>query len=201
MTGRQSMTVTLAVCLTVMLVSIATLQGQQNPGSAPSVAVVAVEQVFNNLAERRAIEAEINAELEELQQEQQERRTEIRDLENDLNLLDPEGDAARDVQEQLESKLVEYEVWQQMSSRKMESERAIRIASIYRKMMDAIEQVAQREGHDIVLFKEQTPEFRGAQDQQQIAAMIQSRKLLYSADELDISDRVLQRMNNEFEAN
>ncbi|MEX2672009.1 MAG: OmpH family outer membrane protein [Phycisphaeraceae bacterium] len=200
MTGRQSMTVTLAVCTTLMLVSIATLQGQQNAQGQPTrVAVVGVEQVFNNLAERRAVEADIQSQIEALQKEQQDRRTEIQDLENDYSILADGSDAAQQVREELESKLVSYEVWQQVSSRKMESERAIRISSIYRKMLNTIEQVAEREGYDMVMFRDEVPEFRRAQDQQQIAAMIQSRKLLYATDELDISDRVLQRMNNEFE--
>lgn len=200
MTGRQSMTVILAVCLTVMFASIATLRGQQDEPAPIRVAVVAVEEVFNNLSERRSVEADIQSEIEALQQEQQDRRSEIEDLEEDYSILADGSDAAQQAREELEKKLVEYEVWQQVSSRKMESERAVRISSIYRKMMAAIENIADREGYDMVMFKDDIPEFRGAENQQQIAAMIQSRKLLYSSERLDISDQVLQRMNNEFES-
>lgn len=202
MTGRQSMTTILAICLTVMLASIATLQGQQNAGAQPTrVAVVNVDEVFNNLAETRSIQAEIESQGEDLAREQQQRRDEIQNLENDYSILAEGSDAAREVREQLESKLLDYEVWQQFTERKMQRERAMRVGQIYRKINMAVEQIAEREGYELVLFDEDLPDFRGAQNQQQVAARIQNRKVLHAADSLDISDRVLQRMNNEFESN
>lgn len=202
MTGRQSMTMILAVCLTVMLASLATLQGQQNGGDESSrIAVVNVDRVFNNLAERRAVGSEIQAQAEALQQEGRDRRQELEDLQEDFQLLAEGSDEATGVREQLEQKAVEFDVWQQVSQRRLETEQALRVGAIYRKINDTVEQIADREGYDLVLFDEDVPDFSGAQNQQQVAGRIQNRKVLYANDRLDISDRVLQRMNNAYESN
>ena len=71
------------------------------------------------------------------------------------------------------------------------------IEDLYRKCLDATEVVAKDLGYDVVLFKESTPDFN-YENPQQLSTQIQVRKLLWSADEVDITDAVAQRMNNAY---
>ena len=74
----------------------------------------------------------------------------------------------------------------------------MQIEQLYRKTLDAIGRVAKDSGYDVVLFKEKAPDFTNA-NAQQISTMIQVRKLLWSSDDIDITQQITQRMNNEFE--
>ena len=60
-----------------------------------------------------------------------------------------------------------------------------------------IGRVAKENGYDVVLYKEQEPDFQNVKAEA-INQMIQLRKVLWSADDLDLTDQAVTRMNNEY---
>ena len=162
-----------------------------------SVAVVDIEKVFTDLDEKATIEAEITAQTEQLQKLEQKKQTEINALQADMEILSPESDAFKQTKDNLEKKLIELQVWRQVKKRQLEGEKTLRIEGLYRKTLEAVARVAKNSGYDLVLFKDKVANLRG-QNQQQLAALIQVRKVLYAADDLDITDRISQMLNNEY---
>lgn len=169
----------------------------QNAKKAAVIAVVDVQNVFANLKERDAVEADITQQTEALQKEATERAQKIKELEADLPLLAKDSKAWKETRENLERMAIEFRAWQEFKKRSLENEKVIRIQELYKKAIDQIGKVAEREGYDLVLFKDQTAA-PTTNNQQQIAAIIQNRKLLYAAERMDITDQITQLLNNQF---
>jgi len=181
---------------TTTLVSNLGAQANKKPGTP--TAVVDIEKVFNELEERAAVEANIQTRIAELQKWEQEKRKEIAALQSDLELTKAGTDAYEQTREKLRKALIGLRVELEVGQRQVEQEKALRLEGLYLKMIDTVGQVAQQEGYELVMFKDNTPPMRGA-NQQQIAALIQVRKTLYAADHLDLTSRVKQKMNNDYQ--
>ena len=85
------------------------------------------------------------------------------------------------------------------AQREIEQEKALQLEAIYRKIIHVVEGIAKAEGYDLVLFRDHMPDISNA-SQQQIAGLIQVRKVLYSADRLDLTERVKQKLNADFKS-
>jgi len=164
-----------------------------------SVAVMDVEKVFNALDERTRIEADLKTRGERLQQEERERAEEIRKIQQDLEILVPGTSNYENKEGQLTQKAMELQVWRQFQNARLGRERAIQIENLYRKMTDSLARVAKDNGYDVVIFKEKGVDFPKDKPEQ-LLTVIQLRKVLWAADDLDISDQVITVMNNEFKA-
>jgi outer membrane protein len=194
------MSIRMNTILAAALASTLALAGvahAQTAAKATAIAVVDVSKVFNDLSERSAIEADINSLRERIQKEDTQRKQELDALQADLRILSPNEEAFKQTVAKAEIKSLEYQAWKQYQQRKIDNETTNRIQDLYNKVLDAIERLAKKDGYDLVLFKDQTESLRG-QNPQQITAMIQIRKVLYSKTELDITDQIKQLCNNEY---
>lgn len=190
----------LAVIVAVALIALAGAGASTAMQAQPTaVAVADVQAIFNSLKEKTALEAELRSRGEQLQQQEQEKRNAIAQLRQDLGVLNAGSDAYRQKEEQLTEAAIALRVWAELEQQKLNRERVLQIESLYRQTMDAVAQVAQDSGYDVVLFKESAPEF-DAENPQQLSTLIQVRKVLYAADSIDITSQVIQRMNNAYDA-
>ncbi len=166
-------------------------------GRTTSVAVCDVQVTFASLKEKAQIEADIQTQKQRLQQEKQKREQEIRQLQSDLEILSPDTPAYDQKQQELEQKSIRFQAWAAFQNKKLNRVRALQVEKIYKHMIDAIGRVAQENGYDLVLYKEGAVKFRGAKPEQ-LSGLIQIRKVLWSAEDLEITELVVTTMNNEF---
>ncbi len=200
MTARQSIFVIVALAAGIVLSSMVGSHGQADGGAAPtSVAVVDIRRVFENMDEIAAMRAEIRSKQEALTRKEQQRRKAIQQLEADLGLLNPEQEDFQNTREEIKTKLVELRVWKEVNAQSLEAEAGLQLAMAYRRATQEIEQIAQRQGYDLVLFRDDDKEIRG-QNQQQVLQQIALHKVLYSNDAIDLTDRVTQQLNNRYNA-
>ena len=198
MNRRPNHNRTFALAAAVLLTCLLTLQGQNSASRRPTaIAVVDVQKVLNNLAEKNSIEADITRRTEQLQRETNDRAKEIRELEQDLSILGPSSEAFRQTDEKRQEKTISLEVWQRLKVQELEREKAIQTELLYRKVGQAVERLAQKQGYDLVLYKDETEPVRG-KTQQQVGVIINMRKVLYASPELDVTDQITQTLNNEF---
>ena len=198
----RQLLIIVAVVAAATLLGVMNLHGQQAQQGGgiqpPRVAVVEVQEVFNNMDEKAAVEAEISQQAQQLNQEDQNRQNEIKALRSDLSVLSPEADAYSQTRTELQRKLIEYQAWKEFSKRQLEREKALRMEALYRKIISAIEQVAQANGYDLVIQKDDERNLSSADNQQQLTALILQRKVLYSDPNLNITDQVIQATNNAY---
>lgn len=188
-----------AMIVAVVLFSIALGAGAQGLAAArpTKVATVDVLKVFNGLQEKAQIEADIRTRGENLRVEEERRRKELVDLQNDLKILAPDTQAYTQKTQQIQAKLIELRVWSEMQAESLKRESSIQLAALYRKMVESIGRVAQENGYDLVVYKEQEADFHNVKAEA-INQLIQMRKVLWSANDMEITDQTITRMNNDY---
>lgn len=199
MMPRSFWTVVLAAALIVAVTGQSPLYAQARAGARPvAIAVVDVETVFESLNEQTAIQADLTSRINNLQKWEQGQRKAIQTKQQDeLPVLPPDGEAYKKTVAEIEQLAIGLQVELQFRQRQIEREKAVQTEVLYRKILAMVERVAKADRYDLVLFKDKTPKMEGA-NQQQVAALIQVRKLLYSAPDLDITDQITQKINNEY---
>ncbi len=183
----------------VAVIVFAAAHAQNAMRSQPTaVAVVNWERISTELKEKQAIEADIQSTIEKFNEQQEKRKDDIEGLKADLDLYQPDNPNFSKTQQELEKKVIEYRAWSEYQQKKLNDERIIQIENLYRRIVDAASRVASDNGYDIVLQKESEPVFKDV-NAQQVLQQIAMRKVLWANDSIDLTDQVIQRMNNEYE--
>lgn len=172
--------------------------GGQAGGSAQStkVAVVNLQDVINN-ADRQALNRTNNQQrAEDLQAEQKSRQEAIVSLQNQIDPLEPGSSAWRAKRDEIQQKTLELRVWAEMQEQNNQLEQARQFATLYRNASDAASTVAEELGYDVVLQAGELPDLMRL-NIQQLQTVVQTRKVIYSSAQVDITEAVLQRVNAE----
>jgi Skp family chaperone for outer membrane proteins len=184
--------VLMSIAATMML-SVASVQAQKS-----TVAVVDVQRAFNAVKEKSQIDAELTTMADKVKQEDASRTKTIKELQQDLSILSPGTAAHTQKQNDLEKAVLSRQVWLNYQQLKLNRERALRVENMYKKMLATIGRVATAEGYTVVLFKEQPVRFNNVTKPEQMNAVIQVRKVLWSAPNLDLTEQVILKMDAEY---
>lgn len=196
---------TLLAFVTVAMLSDAGHASQAGSrGAAPTaVAVVDLQSVINDLEELKTRNTDLEKDVRRRNDTIQQLINRMEIKKEDLN----NENLTREQKFEVMAELVELEATAQ--ARRNANQRIIDInigesfKEVYRKALATIEFIAQRDGWDIVLLDDRAIDFPEQVDATQAIAaeIIQQRKVLYAVNRADISQTVLDQMNNDFAAN
>ena len=190
--------IVLLSALALIVVAFAGAYAQNRMTAEPTaVAVVDLQKLLQSLDERTEREADVARQRERLQQQAEQKRSRIQQIRNELDMPKAGTPKFREKQTELEKAAIELNVWTQYQQQRVNRETGLMIEDLYRKCLDKVETTAKDMGYDMVFFKESSPDFN-YENPQQLSTQIQVRKLLWSTDEIDITDAVAQRMNNAY---
>lgn len=188
----------MGLVMVVAMMGMLTLPGKVQAQSRPSsIAVVDVEKAMNALEEMTQLEADLKSEFEQIKQEHETRRNKLKQMQEDLELLQEGTDAFMQKAEELQLSAMQLDSWWKYKQARMSSERVLQIGNMYRKMLNAIGKIASETGYDMVLFKEKNATFKNLKPEA-LSAYVSLRKVLWVRNDLDITDQVVLRMNNEW---
>lgn len=170
------------------------------PAQPTAIAVVDIVDVIAGLDEPAVLEEQLNSRREARQQQLDEIVDELKILEADLQMLTRGTDEHREkLRAYLEKQAVakaRREVLSQIVSIDLGSVRA----GMYMKVEQAIKDIADRDGYDIVLMDDSKfPLPENAPDADVYRAII-TKSVVYRHDSIDITQQVITLMNNEFNA-
>lgn len=173
--------------------------GGQSGGQAvdTKVAVVNLQEVINNSDQQAANRAKNKQNTEGLQAEQKKRQDAIVKLQNEIDPLEPGSDAWRSKRDQIQQKTLELRVWAEMQQQNTQLEQARQFAVLYKNVSDAAGAVAKDMGYDVVIQAGELPDLMRL-NVEQLQQVVQTRKVIYSSDQADITDEVVARVNAEF---
>jgi Skp family chaperone for outer membrane proteins len=184
--------------LAVLAVGLMGVNAQGGAGGKPSVvAVVDLRSLYEALREKQQIDSELETVRTRLTTERDDRQKVIAQLQQDLDMLVPGTAPYADAQESYEKAALDYQLWAAYEQNKLARENNARIADLTKKAEQAIEAVAQAQGIDVVLYKEQT--IRVGTDQQGRVQAANIKVVAWSGSAADITGQVAQHMNNQFE--
>lgn len=197
MNKQHLMVLFVAAGLLTLSLFVGAQAGALLKGRPTAVCVIDVEKVFNSLSEKAQIEADLNTKQEKLMQERTDREKELRDMKKDLEVLNATHPAFKQKQDDLEKKVFDLQAWAQWQTNAMSRENRLQITGLYNKITSSAGKVARDNGYDVVLFKEPAADFVGI-PAEKLSDALRSRKVLWTAEDLDVTEQVIQAMNNEF---
>ncbi|MEO0511598.1 MAG: OmpH family outer membrane protein [Planctomycetota bacterium] len=190
-----------AVALTASVVLALPRAGHAaRPFADGAVATVNLEQLINSLDEFKDARENLATVAEERRAELQGLSSRVSDLRAEAELV-PEDDegAFRDVQARLIVATRELETRSQVFQELNNAEFAEAVRKLYPKVLGAIEEIADREGYEVVISNVLDDRL-DARTPQEVVAQLSSQTLLYASAATDITEEVVVRMNNAFNA-
>ncbi len=206
----KSMKITMNLPIFVIVVLLAVVAGYEvfaGRAAAPNPAVVAVVRIgplFDGLKQRAAAAAGVDQLLDQIETEAQARQEAIETLKeehgNTVDATDRETLADKIALDTLKN-----DSWLQTAKREHELDKAVRLQDLYKKVFDAIQTLAMTEGYDLVIVDDSgdaLPFDRSSRlvPQAQVLQQLAMRKVLFVNPTLDITEDLIMRMNNEFNA-
>lgn len=166
---------------------------------APTVvATIDLERVINGLHERWAKERELEVLKNQYEEELKRRETELKAEGELINVMAP-GPQRDERTERFEEKVVDGRVRSELFERRLEVRRTKMFASMYKSILKASAGLAEANGYGLILSADDTLEIpETASKAQEARAVIASRRVIYQARSLDVTDDLITLMNNQW---
>lgn len=188
-------------------------------GQPTVIVTLNLAKVMENLDQRADSSARLNALRDSMTKEQESRSADVKKLTDEADKTKTELEAAADpkVKKSLETKLQEqqeaaamatldFQAWFAFTSEKADIEAALAMQDLYRSVKTAASQMAAANGYDLVLVDDSqgeigtNPEARVSRVDQ-VRQQIAGRRMLHVNPTIDITEDLIQRMNNAHKTN
>lgn len=173
------------------------LAAQATGSSNCCAAVVDVVRIFNEYDRQKDLEGEFTAWRQQLEAENQQRRQRVDAAAAAVDAMDPTDPARRQRMVDTLRMQMEYKNWADFSQADVQREFGVWTTNIYAEITRAVEQVAQTRGVQVVLYRD---EFTPAADLQALRDQIRGRKVLFYTPQADLTQAVLDQLNNAYRA-
>lgn len=161
------------------------------------VAAVDVSVVFSEYQRQKDLSEEFKNKKDALDRENQSRRNAIETSQAQVDRMDPNRDPLypAKVRELLQMQ-IEYKNWFDLNEADLAREVGVWTAKIYNEIVAAAGELAQKDGIDLVVYKD---DFRPTNyNVDQIRQQIAGRKILFASNAADISSPLLEKLNAQY---
>lgn len=204
----------LALSLTAAVCCVAAYLADPPPSAAAQaqgqidrpirVRVANTLKIFNELQETKDIEARLIAERQALAAEEKPMKEKVDKLEAEKGNFRPDSPQFEQWQDRLLRAESEHKLWAQVQMRDLDWKRKRQTRAVYRKIYDAIQQYSEKNGIDLVLSDHQPTlgdKEMAAVPYEQMANLMNSRRVLYTSKAADISDQIIALMDTQYKMN
>ena len=190
----------------LLILGLAALSRGQAGGVAPAasnppptkLAVVNVVELFDTLLEKTAADTDIETMKRGFEKQNLDMQKVLEDKQNGLKSFKAGTDEFRKAQEELLQKTMDLQSFGNYAQQRLFLELSIRTKDLYRKINEAVAKYAAANGIALV-FVADSPNMDNARTQEQLQAMVTVRKILYFHPDFDITSKIKQMMNTEYE--
>jgi Skp family chaperone for outer membrane proteins len=171
--------------------------------AAPTVvAVVDLERLMNGLVELSTKQSELETRRKSLQDQLNDIRRQIDAVENELKINVPETEIKARTEKLAQKFELEalYEARGKAFQRLIDLENGDVIRDLYLKVRESVANFAAKNQIDLVMLDDRSIKFPSRASVKEVNGIIESKRVLFSNDVVDITDRLLGIMNNEYKA-
>lgn len=190
-------TLAVAIAAGVLLMQRDAVEAQDSGQARGATAVVDLEAVVQRLAEQEEFRGALEKRQNTIKQRQQAEQAEVENLQNALRVLKPGSDDHTKKQEELMQRVIEYQAWLQFEQQRLQRDSTTHIMNLYRKSSAAASELAKSGGYEVLLFRQGEPDYSQLQAKE-LSTVIQNRKVLWADPKVDLTDQVVQQMNNAY---
>jgi len=161
------------------------------------VAVVDIVKLFNEYQRTKEINERLNKEKLELQNQRKQKLDRVEALKGQLESLHPDSKDYYQRQKELLEVSIDLKNFTEIKTEEIKREFRVLTEDIYNEMLKLIEQVGRDMDYDLVLYLDRM-EIQGEDSFPALLEKIRQRKVLYSAKHVDITDNVLEVLNQSY---
>ena len=188
------MTLTAGLLISIAVGSMVAPNGQ----AGTRVATIDVVLIVNEYQRQKDLSEEMLRLQQALSAESETRTQKIDAAQAELNAFNPTDPAYKKTMQDLFAMRIDYKNWHELKQAMMTGEVAVWTHTIYKEIVDAASSIAQREGIDVVLYRDEFPPV--INDVQEMRNIIRQRKMIYSNPQIDMSQAVLSALNAAYRA-
>jgi Skp family chaperone for outer membrane proteins len=168
-------------------------------GSPQKVAVANTARIFNDMQETKDLKEKLEARRQEVSNEENDRRTKIKEMEDNLKELHPDNPQFDKAQQDLDQAMADFDSWGKVVRLQAEREQKQTMVMLFDKIQAAVTQIAKEDQIDIVLA-DQGPDIGNTEDLtfDQLRALINQKDVLFTSKRADISDEVLTLLDAQY---
>lgn len=195
--NRFWLAVTALAALALLMLAFAA-----SPPRQPVIATVDLNRALEGLNERATLEDRLRQREAELQGKLEDMVAELEDERSKLEVM-PAGSERRRLEDQLRQMVIRIEFESQFSRRLLDQTEAELLKGLYEKMVDATGRLAERNGYTMVIATDERmrlPAPEGGATSADVQRAILSRRMLHVDRSHDITEELVNMMNNEFAA-
>jgi len=160
------------------------------------IGVVNLTRLWEGYQRRLYLDSKLTRFRQQKAQAMQEKQDEIEQLKQKIELLAPGSSQRQEAESELQQKQVEGRTLAELSAKEVARRYFEYWDLVYNDIRAAVRQVAEAEGYDLVLKTVQSK--ARTTSMQELQGKIEGRSVLYAAARLDITDKVLKVLNENF---
>jgi Skp family chaperone for outer membrane proteins len=199
--------VSAAAVLGLAIIGAAAFRSPATPAPAPqpaAVAVIDLQKLTDGLKEFKDLNADNLVKGQDYQKKLKDMSDAIDKINADLKDVIPASDYKRRAQALADR----FELQATLKARKetyqslYDVDHGDIIHQVYDKILAAVADIAKRENYDIVLLDDRAIQLApmGTATDKELGPSIESKRILFARDGMDITDRVITKMNNDYAA-
>lgn len=181
-----------------LLVGVQAVAVHALPLLSPTVVgTVDLEATFNGLEEWDQLQVSLTQRADRMQEELNRRQEELEGLEADLEDYPQGSEKFKQAMKKFQMAAIELQGYVQFQQMKQQRYNDEKIFELYDKIKMAARTLADEQGYDIILVNDSVVEIPENTDN--ILAQISSRRVLFARQQMDVTDQLIQTMNNEYQ--
>lgn len=202
---RQTYATGLAIGLTIGATLIASAgwlwartTAASTAGAAGRIGCVDIGKVFGEYQRKKDLDEQMKNKQDSLQKENEKRRQAIDAKQAKVDRMDPSDPMYQAEVRDVLAMQIEYKNWVDLMQADVARETGVWTAKIYREMLDVIKEVAEREGIDAVMYRDEFEPVRTGYEPEAVRNEIRARKLVYWNPSTDITQRIAEKLNETY---
>lgn len=162
-----------------------------------AIATFDLEKTFNALEEKKAGETELTRLAEDMKKQSDEKAKKLRQMEKELEDLQPGAPKHREVMDALTQATYEYQSQVEFFRVKLDIRRARLMKKVYLSIRKAAEQLAKERGYAVVFVDDSIARIPPG-NEEETNRQISARRMVYTSPDVDVTDELISRMNQAF---
>lgn len=196
--ARYSILIAVVCAGTVLwLASRTSPAGPKLPPTPPTVAVVDVHKLFTEYERSKSINTELKKKQDEAQAQLEQKLKQIEAKRAQLGNFRPDSKDYKDRNRELIQLHAELQSFKDISVYDAKNELRAMTETIYMEVIKAVEVFAKDAGYDLVIYRDEV-KLEG-DELPVLLDKIRQRKVIYASDSIDITEPVLQQLNQQYQ--
>ncbi|MGQ3684902.1 MAG: OmpH family outer membrane protein [Candidatus Loosdrechtia sp.] len=194
---KKFIIITSFACLSLFLLLDIQARSQDAVASRTmKIGVVDLNRVFEKYEKRKNLDAQLKDQEREYQKILNDKRKELANLNEKIQLLDLGSEARRRNEEAFEKKNIELESYARFAENNLVRRYRDYFESLYLEVCREVEDIGKREGYDLILKKEE-PDLQGG-GITELQFKVGIKTVLYNSEGIDITSQVVESLNKKY---